>query len=253
MRRASIDPPANCPNCRGMEQMKAIFVVTAAVAFAISPFTVEGFNGFSADQFPIPQVDPPAQPAGYAFGIWGLIYLWLIAGAVYGLLKRHGDPDWDAMRWPLIASLVMGAAWIPVAQMSPIWATVLIWAMLGTAIWALLRAGVTDRLWLQTPIAIYAGWLTAASCVGLALVLAGHGVIDEQMAALAMIVLALVIASTVLAVRTGIPEYAATVIWALVGIIVANAAPLNLAVVALCGAGIAALVVMAFRQSHSGM
>ncbi len=90
--------------------MKAIFVVTAALAFALSPLMSDGFAGFRPDQFPVPQDDPPVQPAGYAFAIWGLIYLWLLAGGLFGLLKRADSPGWDAMRWPLVASLVVGAA-----------------------------------------------------------------------------------------------------------------------------------------------
>ena len=40
--------------------------------FAVSPLFTQGFNGFEPDQFPVPQDDPPVQPAGYAFSIWGL-------------------------------------------------------------------------------------------------------------------------------------------------------------------------------------
>lgn len=231
----------------GMERMKAILTLSAALAFALSPLVSDGFNGFRPDQFPIPQVDPPGQPAGYAFAIWGLIYLWLVAGALFGLLRRDVAPGWDRARWPLIASLVIGAAWIPVAQVSPFWATVLIWGMLGGAIWALLAAGVEDRTWLRTPIALYAGWLTAASCVALALMLAGHGILGAQSAALSMITLALVIAVIVLGLRPDTPEYAGAVIWALVGIVVANASPPNPWVLALAGAGIAVLVGVALR------
>jgi hypothetical protein len=230
-----------------MERMKAILTLTAALAFALSPLVSDGFNGFRPDQFPIPQIDPPGQPAGYAFAIWGLIYLWLVAGALFGLLRRDVAPGWDRARWPLIASLVIGAAWIPVAQVSPFWATVLIWTMLLSAVWALLVAGGEDRAWLRTPIALYAGWLTAASCVALALMLAGHGIMGAQAAALAMIALALVIALIVLRLRPDTPEYAGAVIWALVGIVVANASPPNLPVLALAGAGIAALAVSALR------
>lgn len=236
------------PQIGPMERMKAIFVVTAAMAFALSPFMTDGFAGFRPDQFPIPQVDPPVQPAGYAFAIWGVIYLWLLVGAVFGLVKRAEASGWDAMRWPLIISLVVGAAWIPVAQMSPLWATVLIWVMLITALWALLTAGASDRIWLRTPIALYAGWLTAASCVALGLMLAGHGVVGEQPAALAMIVLALVVALVVNAMRSDAPEYIGAVIWALVGVIFANLGPGNVAVLALCAAGIAALVLSALRR-----
>lgn len=221
--------------------MKAIFTVTAAMAFVLSPLASDGFNGFRADQFPIPQVDPPVQPAGYAFSIWGVIYLWLLASAVYGLLQRHSDPDWDAMRWPLMGSLVIGAAWIPIAQISPLWATILIWLMWGTAVWALLVAGTKDRLWQRTPIALYAGWLTAASCVALGLMLAGHGIVGQQTAAVAMLVVALVLAAGIMALRPDTPEYGLAVIWALVGVVVANTAPANWTVIFLCVAGIGAL------------
>ncbi|MCZ0810649.1 MAG: hypothetical protein ACQEVT_05495 [Pseudomonadota bacterium] len=224
-----------------MNRMKAILTLTATLAFVLSPFANDGFNGFAPDQFPIPQNDPPAQPAGYAFGIWGLIYIWLLAGTGFGLLKRAEAPGWDRARWPLFISLAVGAAWIPVAQISPIWATVLIWVMLGSALIALLKAGRDDRIWLRTPIALYAGWLTAAACVALALVLAGHGILGEQVAALLSIGLALALGMAVQILRADTPEYALAVIWALTGIIIANLSPPNIAVLSLCGAGIAAL------------
>jgi hypothetical protein len=231
-----------------MHKVKAVFALVAAILFALSPLYSSGFNGFSAGQFPIPQDNPPVQPAGFAFSIWGLIYIWLLAGALFGLLNRYDDPAWDAMRWPYIVSLVIGAAWIPVANISPAWATVLIWLMWGTAALAHLRAGTRDRIWLRTPVALYTGWLTAASCVALGLFLAGHGYLAEQTAALAMIVLALGLAATLLTLRPDTPEYAAAVIWALVGIAVANADPVNWPVLGLCGAGVVTLAVLALRK-----
>ena len=80
--------------------MKAILVAAAALAFATVPFAVP-FNGFAPDAFPVPQDNPPVQPAGYAFAIWGPIYLWLIAHALYGLVRRSETPEWDRTRWPL--------------------------------------------------------------------------------------------------------------------------------------------------------
>lgn len=234
-----------------MTQVKAILALTAAMAFVLSPFLSSGFNGFRADQFPIPQVNAPVQPAGYAFSIWGVIYVWLLAGAGFGLLRRDTDPDWDAMRWPYIASLTVGAAWIPVAQLSPAWATVLIWVMWGAALAALLRAGPEDRLWLRTPIALYLGWLTAASCVSLGLSLAGYGHVSAQTAAIAMILLALALSATLLRLRRDTPELAISVIWALIGIMVANAAPANWVIVLLSAAGIGALGLQSLRRVPS--
>lgn len=231
--------------------MKAIFVFTAALAFVLSPLASEGFNGFRPDQFPVPQVEPPVQPAGYAFAIWGVIYLWLIAGAAFGLFARHDSEEWAAMRWPLIGSLVIGAAWIPVAQSSPVQATVMIWLMLGLAVWSLLAAGPGDRIWQRGPVALYAGWLTAASCVALALVLAGHGYLGAQAAALVIIPVALAIALGVQTLRADAPEYALGVIWALVGIIVANSASANWPVLVLALLGIGVLAGLALRGLRS--
>ena len=224
-----------------MTRKTSLLVLLAALAFALSPLLSSGFNGFAPDQFPIPQDNPPVQPAGYAFAIWGLIYLWLVAGAAYGIWDRATDPDWEPMRPALTVSLLIGAAWIPVAQLSPLWATVLIWAMLVTAVLALLRAGKADHLWLRTPIALYAGWLTAASSVALGLILAGYGYLDAQMAALLGLTVALVIALTVQALRPDAPGYPAAVVWALVGVLVANLDGPNWIVLALVILGIALL------------
>jgi len=231
-----------------MQTLKAVITLLAAIAFLLSPLFSSGFNGFTPDQFPIPQVDPPVQPAGYAFSIWGLIYLALVAGAVFGLIKRAGHAGWDAARWPLIASLAVGAAWIPVANRSVLAATILIWVMLVTAVIALIAAGKEDRPWLRSPIALYAGWLTAASSVALGLVIAGYGLVGGTTAAVLCILLALGIAVTVQIVRSDTPEYSAAVIWALIGVIVSNLDPMSWTVLGLCGVGIAVLGVVASRQ-----
>jgi len=232
-----------------MQRFKAVLTLLAAVAFLLSPFFSSGFNGFSPGQFPVPQVDPPVQPAGYAFSIWGLIYLALLAGAVYGLLKRANDADWNAMRWPLIVSLGVGAAWIPVANQSVFGATILIWVMLVAAVVALIAAGKDDRVWLRSPIALYAGWLTAASCVSIGLVLAGYGWLGGTTAAVLCIALALVIAVSVQIARSDTPEYSMAVIWALVGVVVSNTEPLNWPVLGLSGVGIVTLGLIASRRS----
>jgi len=231
-----------------MHRTKAVLTLLSAVAFLLSPFLSSGFAGFAPDQFPIAQVDPPVQPAGYAFSIWGLIYILLLAGAAFGAIKRVDHPAWDAARWPLIASLLVGAAWIPIANRSVFGATVLIWIMLVTAVLALRAAGRDDRFWLRTPIALYAGWLTAASCVAIGLVLAGYGWLGGTAAALLCITLALVIALSVQLARPDTPEYSAAVLWALVGIIVSNTDPLNVPVLVLCAVGIAALGIVAFKR-----
>lgn len=227
-----------------MSRLWAVLAFFATLAFVASPWLAPGFNGFEPTQFPVPQDKPPVQPAGYAFAIWGLIYLLLLAGTGFGLFKRAQDEDWQPMRPPLVLSMALGAAWLPLAQVAPVPATVLIWAMLAAALWSLFRVGVTDRWLQQTPVALYAGWLTAASCVALGLMLAGYGWLPETLAALVSLSLALAIALTVQYRLHRAPEYGLTVIWALIGVIVANWQPLNIAVAGLALIGIAAILAL---------
>ncbi len=67
----------------------------------LPPFFTPEFGGFDPNLYPVPQEYPPAQPAGYAFAIWGLIYVWLIAHGAFGLFARAKDPVWDAGRPPV--------------------------------------------------------------------------------------------------------------------------------------------------------
>ncbi len=193
----------------------------AALAFALSPLVAGSFGGFAPDAFPVPQDDPPMQPAGYAFAIWGLIYLWLVVHAAYGAFARRDDPGWRPTRLPLTLSLALGAFWIPVANASPFWATLMIWAMLLPALAALLRAGRGDPWLLDTPLGLYAGWLTAASSVSVGLCLAGRGVTGPVTAAWVALIVALALAAFVLLNRPS-RGYVAAFAWALAAVAVQN-------------------------------
>ncbi|OWU82974.1 seryl-tRNA synthetase [Oceanicola sp. 22II-s10i] len=231
-----------------MTRMKAILALTAALAFAISPVVTPGFAGFSPDQFPVPQVDPPIQPPGWAFSIWGLIYAWLIASTGYGLLRRAEDPAWDAHRWPLIISLTLGAAWVPLATVSPLWATVLIWLMLIPALAALLRAPRSDTLLLATPLGLYAGWLTAATCVATAILATGYGATPVIPIHAALVLLALAIGLTTLRLRPASHGYAAALIWALAGIAASNLTPTVWLILIPAAAGILLVLATTFLR-----
>lgn len=228
-------------------KLLAILVAIATLAFAISPLLTTGFSGFTADQFPVPQVNPPVQPMGYAFSIWGVIYLWLIVGAGYGLFRAAEDPDWRAMRPPLAASLMIGAFWIAVANVSPLAATVMIVGMATLAILAMLRAG-SSQPWLQArPVALYAGWLTAAAGVAIGVSLGGYAVMSAQWAAIICLAGVLTVALSVQSARPAEWGYPAAVIWALIGVLAANLSGPNWPVIALAVLGIAALVLRAVQ------
>jgi hypothetical protein len=229
---------------------RASLVLLLAVAFAAAPFLTPGFGGYEPSQFPVPLENPAIQPAGYAFSIWGPIYLWLVVSGVYGLWRRRDDADWDASRPPLILSLAVGVSWLSVAQASPIWATALIWVMLAGALMALLRTPDRDVWLLRAPVGLYAGWLTAASAVSLGLIAPGWGVppfgpIGWAFVALAV---ALLVAVPTLLRRPSL-MYGSAVSWGLAAVTVRNGADALGILAALAGVAIVGVTLASLRRA----
>ena len=206
-----------------MKHALPLLTLLATAAFLASPFVTDPFTGFDPARFPVPQINPPVQPAGYAFAIWGLIYLWLAVMALVGVFLRRDDPRWQPVHLPLILSLGPGAFWLWVAGFAPVAATMLIFWMLGCALWALWRTPAQDRWLLRVPVALYAGWLTAAAHVSLGVTIGGYGLAAPEMAAVIALALATVVMLDVLYLRPDLPEYGLAFAWALVAVMVANA------------------------------
>lgn len=226
-----------------MMKTNALILALATLAFGLAPLLGPSFTGYDPSQFPVRIERPAIQPAGYAFAIWSVIYLWLFLHAGFGLWKRSETPAWDRVRWPLIVAVGIGAVWQAIALQSAVWGTVTIWIMAAGAIAAFLRADPeTDRWLLSGPTAIFAGWLSAAAAVSTGVLVSGLGWMGDTAAAAAMLALVLAIAVTVQLRRPTMPVYGLTVIWALVGVIVANRVD-NLTVAALAGSGIAVMAV----------
>ena len=222
---------------------RAILLLAAVLAFALSPLVFQPFMGWDPAQFPVRIERHPVQPAGYAFSLWGLIYAALVVHGAFGLWKRAQDPAWDAPRIPLAIAAVLGTVWMPIAHASPLWGTLTIWPMAGAALAAFALADpARDRWLLSAPIALLAGWLSAASAVATGVFLGGNGVLAPVPAALAMLVLVLLIAIPMQRLRRGMPVYGLAVIWALAGIVVVNLS--EMPVVAIAAAlGIIAMAV----------
>lgn len=241
------EPTAPAPESAGharrdAARMRAILLMVASVAFAVLSYAAPEFQGFTADQLPVPQPRPAVQPAGFAFAIWGVIWVSLIFSAGFGLLKRADAPDWDPYRLPLTFSAILGAGWLWTAvNASPVLTTLMIFVMLALALWALLRLPSRDRGWAAGPVGLYAGWLTAAGFVSLGVILAGYGILpSDRVAAWAMIPLALGLAAWVMRARQVSLTYPLALGWGLLGI-AANNTDRNPEVLALAMLGIAAL------------
>jgi hypothetical protein len=123
------------------DRIARLAILILAVGFAASPIFSNGFGGFYRESFPVQVARWPAQPVGWAFSIWGLIYLALIATAAWAVLRPATMPGWRRATLPLGISLVIGLFWIEAAMRSPLLATAMILPMAAGAIVAMHRVG----------------------------------------------------------------------------------------------------------------
>lgn len=231
-------------------------VLAAAIQQIVAPaliFAGGQFGGFSADQ----SLPTPAQPAGYAFAIWGPIYLGCLLYAIHQAMPRNADhPALRAVAWPTVALFVGSTLWLWLAKHGPLWATVqVIWAMLGLAVAVMLglarpRAPLsrTTKLVAGWPLALYAGWLSAAAFVNTAAILPTYGTgtagLGVDGLGLLMVGMAAMLALVILVASRGALPYALAVVWALVGIVIANRATSTTMVWTATGAAVLLLVVL---------
>lgn len=230
-------------------RVRAVFLFCITLLFLLTPLMLPGFDGYDPEDFPVQIARPAVQPAGYAFSIWLVIYLGLLAHAGFGLLKRHDSAEWDRNRIALTATLVLGTLWVAFAEDQPVIATGMILAMAAAALIAAFQTGRSDAPWQFPPVALLAGWVTAAAGVGTGVTLSGLGWLSDKTAALLVLAAVLVVAGLVQS-RLRTPFYGAAVIWALIGIVVANlfdARPVAFA--ALAGAALMAGLVWLSRRT----
>ncbi len=168
-------------------------------------------------------------PAGYAFSIWGLIYLSFAVFAYYQL-RRGKDVRFFRMAWPwAILNFIANGLWLLAFQNE--WfaiSVVLMLFMLFTLFqifrmfYRLKRAiSTTNRFFFQVPFSIYFGWLSIASVVNVAVwlkTLNNASIADgELMIALIMLTVAATL-GLLLVLRFQDYIYALTIVWALVAI-----------------------------------
>jgi len=106
--------------------LHCLITFLAAIALTYRLFFVSGFNAFRRIQFPIPQDNPPVQPAGYAFRSGTNLCLGWIAAWLRGLVEaRDRTISWHGHALPLALFAVCGVLLVwRVAVASPVWASV---------------------------------------------------------------------------------------------------------------------------------
>jgi hypothetical protein len=171
-------------------------------------------------------------PAGYAFSIWGLIYLGLIAFAVYQALPaQRENARLRRVGYLFALSCVANITWLFLWHYEVFLLTlVAMLALLLLLIAIYLRldigraqVGGVERWLVDLPFSIYLGWITVATIANVTVVLDylgwnGWG-ISPQVWTVIMLFAGLVIA-TAMSLTRGDVAYSLVLIWAYVGIAV---------------------------------
>jgi len=171
-------------------------------------------------------------PAGYVFAIWGIIYIGLIAYAIYQALPaQRENPRLQATGWWVVLGGVANSLWIFLWHYQQFVGTICaMLVLLATLIAVYLRLGTGQtrvskgEAWaVRVPFSIYLGWITVATVANASDVLDylkwnGFGI----SAATWMVIIlgaVLVIAGLMNFLRRDV-AYAAVILWALAGIAV---------------------------------
>jgi hypothetical protein len=235
----------------------------AVTALAVIQILVAGLGGSGEDVGTVARSYPtPVLPAGWAFVIWGPIYLGFLGYAIYQLLPaQRSRAVHRATGWWLAVSAVLNMAWIiAFSARYVLLAELLILALLAVLARVYGRlsreraGGPAERVALRLPVALYTGWVSLAvvagtAATGVRLGLPGDGALAEIAAVLILLVAAGVV-SSVITCATAVVGYAAAVVWALVGIAL-NGPPASVGVAAAV-ATVVVLFATARRVSTSG-
>lgn len=209
------------------------WLIPAAVAFAIVVPTLQAVLNLGLSQAAFASDgNRTLRAEGYAFSIWSVIYLGLIAYAVWQALPRHRDDARLSAIAPGALVAILGCGlWIIAAALDLKWASVGIIVISAAALVSGLlrhapgRAAFKDRLLVWWPLSLLAGWLTIASAINILTVLTAVGVLDgvERLAAFVGVGVVALVAVAVL--RAGrVPVYGVPIAWGLVAVWVAEKA-----------------------------
>ena len=242
-------------------------IVLAATVFAVVVGQTQVLLGwgqspaeFSADS------DATLRVAGYAFAIWGVIYLWLLVHAVRQALPQTGESLLiHRLGWPSVAALLGIGWWVVAAAFDQELATiVLIFGALASLLIPLLASagairalprGDRDRWMTVWPLAMLAGWLTVAAPLNLITVATGNDALPAMFPPTVWAIMAIVVVSTValgVTQRLRTLAYGLPIAWGLLGAFVAEQARNPMLAYVALAAAIAVLVgaiVLAFRLS----
>ena len=213
-----------------LRQVAVVLTILATIAVNIlaDALPINGLGtGQISDRFQVYFV-----PAGYVFAIWGLIYLGLIAFAIFQTLpSQRENPRLRSTGWWISLGGLANIAWIFLWHYEMFALTVIaMLVLLGTLIVTYLRLGIgrvkvpsAERYTTHLTFSIYLGWITVATVANITSLLDylnwnGFGIAPEIWMGIVLAAV-LVIAVLMNLTRRDI-AYAGVILWALAGIAV---------------------------------
>ena len=197
-------------------------------------------------------------PAGWAFAIWGIIFLGVLAFAACQARPSARGARYDALGVPFVSATVLTGLWqSPWLTGHLALAAVVIVGILVSLIWRYVRRdrmGLTtaERWLLGVPPSLFLAWLTVATPLNITVALADA--FGTSGAFWPPLLAAIVAGSgaTILS-RTGDIAFAGVLVWAFAAIYARNgaAAPLLTGVLAIGVLGFMVAVVVALRRGRS--
>lgn len=241
------------------QALNAILSIAQVVAI-VWTFVVN--TSFSFDVRP--QDNPPVIPAAYTFTIWFVIYAGSVAYAVYQALPSQCEKVLlRRVGWWSAAAFLSATLWAVATGLGRYLVTnVLIFALFASLLGALIvliehRAPLTvaERLLVNLPLSVYLGYVTVATIANTAATLKQYGIVtplglSETTWAVLMLVVAGLLGAFTTQRSRGNVGYALAVIWALIGIVVANVTNQPNTVVAFTASGLAAFVALTLLASR---
>lgn len=217
-----------------LRQMAVALTVLATIVVNVlaNALPINGLNtGQISDRFQVYFV-----PAGYVFSIWGLIYVGLIAFAVFQALpSQRENPRLQATGWWIVLAGVANSAWIFLWHYEQFPLTLIaMLALLASLIVTYLRLGIgrgavsAAETWAaRVPFSIYLGWITVATVANVTSLLDylkwdGFGLAPEIW--MGIVLVAVLVIATLMNVTRRDVAYALVILWALAGISVKHAA-----------------------------
>lgn len=199
-------------------------------------------------------------PANYAFAIWGVIYIGLIAFGIYQALpaQRH-NPHLLKLRAPIVWASVFQIVWVYLFQLQQFWLSVvfmfgILLNLIAAYVWSRFpknRVSREEKWFARIPISIYLGWISVASIVNVASALYASGWSNGGAFWTVLMILIAAVISAIIAIRFGDIAFTGVIVWAFIAIAVRQLGQLPILITAV-GSAIVLILLLIYRNRPRG-